>query len=139
MFRLIELISSINVHLLRQLSSIVKTQGLSVSEMIILWKVNKKGRARIKDIAAEVGLPPSTMTGIFDRLAKLEYVERLHDVEDRRSVMIQGTPQLATLVDQASLKAMDELEGILGSLPNGFLQRFEEDLEIMYNHLSKGN
>ncbi len=139
MFRLIELISSINVHLLRQLSPIVKTQGLSVSEMIILWKVNKKGRARIKDIAAEVGLPPSTMTGIFDRLAKLEYVERLHDVEDRRSVMIQGTPQLATLVDQASLKAMDELEGILGSLPNGFLQRFEEDLEIMYNHLSKGN
>lgn len=136
MLQLIELIAGVDVHLLHLLSPIVKAQGLSMSEMIILWKVNKKGRARIKDIAAEVGLPPSTMTGIFDRLAELGYVERLHDVEDRRSVLIQAAPNLSEMVEQMSNTAVHELETAFKSLPDGFLKRFEEDLEIMYEHLT---
>jgi DNA-binding MarR family transcriptional regulator len=137
MFQIIELIGSVNAQLLRLLSPIVKAQGLSMSEMIILWKVNKKGRSRIKDLADEVGVPPSTMTGIFDRLESLNYVERLHDAEDRRSVMIQATPHLSETIGQMSKVAVDELNQIFASLPNGFLQRFEEDLVIMYEHLIK--
>ncbi|MEI6101401.1 MAG: MarR family transcriptional regulator [Eubacteriales bacterium] len=137
MFHIIELISSVDANLLRLLSPLIKAEGLSVSEMIILWKVNKKGSSRIKDLAGEVGLPPSTMTGIFDHLASLGYVERLHDVEDRRSVLIQATPHLSEMISRVSKTAIIELEKIFSSLPEGFLKRFEEDLEMMQNHLTK--
>lgn len=137
MLQIIELISNVEVNLLRLLSPIIKSEGLSISEMIILWKVNKKGPSRIKDLAVEVGVPPSTLTGIFDRLSSLNFVERLHDEIDRRSIIIQPTPNVPEMIENVSRKAVAELEKIFSTLPEGFVERFREDLEIMQDHLSK--
>lgn len=43
---------------------------------------------KFKDLARSLNMDGSTLTGILDRLERLDYVERRDDPEDRRSLLI---------------------------------------------------
>lgn len=135
MFELVELLSQVNTQIFRTLSPIAKENNISITELIILWKINKKGSYRITDLSKQVGLPASTLTGVFDRLESKEYLVRVHDNIDRRSVLIQGTPQLKKMIDSVVQNADKELINLLGTLPPGFIDRFMQDLTELKTHL----
>jgi len=136
-FELVELLSQVNTQIFRILSPIVKASNVSVTELIILWKINKNGTCRITDLAREVGVPSSTLTGIFDRLESKDYLVRIHDTKDRRSVLIQGTPQLKEMIESVIQSADQELEKLLGSLPPGFIDRLLKDMIELQTYLTK--
>lgn len=133
LFDIIELIVSINQEMVRRLVPV--QMGLSASEIIILRKVQKMDTVKISDIARELGIPPSTLTGVFDRFEKQGYVERFHDANDRRSVLIKGTPRLHEKLDEIRNFVSSELKDISGNLPDGFLERFLQDLSIFQEYL----
>ncbi len=135
MFELVELLSQVNTKIFRILSPIVKVYHISLTELVLLWKVNKNGTYRITDLAKEVGVPFSTLTGVFDRLENKEYLVRIHDSKDRRSILIQGTPKLKELIDTVIMNADSELTGLLDTLPPGFIDRFLVDLTQLHTHL----
>jgi DNA-binding MarR family transcriptional regulator len=135
MFELVELLSQVNTLIFRIMSPIVKENNISITELIILWKINKKGSCRITDLAREAGVPASTLTGVFDRLESKEYLVRIHDSIDRRSILIQGTPKLKNMIDSVIKTADKELVNLLGSLPPGFIDRFLQDLTELHIHL----
>lgn len=137
MFELVELLSQVNTQIFRILSPAVKVNNISVTEFIMLWKINKKGPYRITDLAREVGVPSSTLTGVFDRLEAKEYLIRIHDRKDRRSVLIQGTPKLKELIATVIQYADSELTDLLGTLPPEFLEHFLRDLLQLQTHLLK--
>lgn len=136
-FELVELLSQVNVKILRVLSPIVKTRSISTTELIILWKINKKGACRVTDIARDVGVPLSTLTGVFDRLEAKNYLVRIHDSKDRRSILIQGTPQLKMMIESVIQSADHELVNLLDTLPPGFIDRFLKDLTYLQTHLTQ--
>jgi DNA-binding MarR family transcriptional regulator len=43
---------------------------------------------KFKDLARSINMDGSTLTGILDRMERLDYVERRDDPEDRRSLLI---------------------------------------------------
>ena len=137
MFQLFELLSSINVKIIRLFSPILKTVGLSVTELIILWKIDNRGIMRITDVAREVGVPPSTLTGLFDRLTTQGYLERIHDEKDRRSILLRGTPKLKQTIDDVVRVADSELEEFFGGMPEGFVERFKQDLDCLQKHITQ--
>jgi DNA-binding MarR family transcriptional regulator len=137
MFEVVELLSQVNVQMFRILSPTVKSSNISISELIILWKINNKGPYRVTDLARSVGVPPSTLTGVFDRLEAQQYLERIHDSKDRRSVLIQGTPKLKQMIDSVIQSADQELESLFGALPEGFIDRLMQDLTELQTHLSQ--
>jgi DNA-binding MarR family transcriptional regulator len=51
-----------------------------------------------KSLAEAAGLTPSTLTNILDRLERARYVRRVRDVENRRQVFLQITPELGALI-----------------------------------------
>ena len=137
MFEIVELLGQVNVQMFKLLSPIVKPNNISISELIILWKINKRGPYRVTDIAREAGLPPSTLTGIFDRLESQHYLERVHDSKDRRSVLIQGTPQLQELIDTVIQKTETELKSLFNSMPADYFDRLTGDLQQLKTQLSQ--
>jgi DNA-binding MarR family transcriptional regulator len=137
MFEVVELLSQVNVQMFKILSPIVKSSNISITELIILWKINKKGPYRVTDLAKEAGVPPSTLTGVFDRLEAQQYLERIHDSKDRRSVLIQGTPQLQKLIDSVIQSADHELMNLFDTLPLGYIDRLTQDLLELQMHLSQ--
>lgn len=62
-------------------------ENLSRTEVIILFMLRKR-KYKATDLAAEIGIPTSTLTGIIDRLIGKGYVARERSSEDRRVVML---------------------------------------------------
>ena len=136
MFEFVELLTQVNAQILRALSPLVKENGLSVTELIILWKVNKKGPYKITDLSKKTGVPASTLTSLFDRLEAKEYVTRIHDKIDRRSILIKGTSKLNDMIESVLIKADSQLITLFDTLPDGFIEKFLEDLYLLQNHLT---
>ncbi|BCV22956.1 MarR family transcriptional regulator [Moorella sp. Hama-1] len=134
-FQLLELLSQVHRRLVRHLAPLFQAEGLSGTEMLVLWKVNKRGALRATELAGDIGIPPSTFTGIFDRLVARGLLERVPDPEDRRSVLVRGTPALQEFINRLTAAIETELRGIFSDLPGGCSQRLLADLQLLRDYL----
>ena len=139
MFELVEQLTQVNAQILRALTPLVKVHNISVTDLIILWKINKRGSCKITDLAGKTGLPASTLTSLFDRLEAKEFIIRIHDKNDRRSILVQGTPKLENMIDTAIENADSELISLLSTLPAGFVEHFMLDLQLLQKHLQQND
>lgn len=112
-----------------------KLQGLSGAEMMVLWKTNKRGAYRVTDLAQEICISPSTLTGILDRLVEKGLLQRFPDPDDRRGVLLKGSPQLKDFIDKVMVSLEEELSRIFGKMPESDYKRLVEDLELLLKYL----
>lgn len=139
MFELVEQLTQVNAQILRTLSPLVKAHNISVTDLIILWKIKNHGSCKITDLAKKTGLPASTLTSLFDRLEAKEFITRIHDEKDRRSILVQSTPKLENMIDSAIESADSELISLLSTLPQGFIEHFMQDLTLLQRHLQQND
>ncbi|WP_338824219.1 hypothetical protein MHOCP_23300 [Moorella humiferrea] len=133
--RLLELFSRVYRRLVRRLAPIFQAEGLSGTEILVLWKLRKKASLRVTELAGRIGIPPSTFTGIVDRLEARGLLERVPDPEDRRSTLVRGTPALAGLMDRLAAAIEGELKRIFNSLPEDCRRRLLADMEALNYYL----
>ncbi|HHW41297.1 MAG TPA: MarR family transcriptional regulator [Syntrophomonadaceae bacterium] len=130
-----ELFYRIHRRLLRRL--VGQLQGLSAGEMMVLWKVNKRGFCRVTDLAQEICISPSTLTGILDRLVERGLLERFPDPDDRRVILLKGTPRLKGFIEEVAEAIEKELIKIFGAMPVADYQRLLVDLELLLKYLEQ--
>lgn len=135
--RLLELLSRVHRRLVRRLTPLFQTEGLSGTEVFVLWKVHKRGSLRATELAGHIGIPPSTFTGILDRLTARGLLKRVPDPGDRRSVLVQETPALAELIGRLTAAIEVELGNIFTALPEGCRERLMTDLEAVCRYLEE--
>lgn len=135
--RLLELLGRIHGRLARKLAPAFHAEDLSGTEMIILWKVEMKGPWRVSELASFLGIPPSTFTGILDRLVARGLVERVADPTDRRSFLIQATPSLKEVLQRVGTRLEERLNKILSGWPEEEYKRLLEALEGLDNYLNQ--
>ncbi|HUX21929.1 MAG TPA: MarR family transcriptional regulator, partial [Spirochaetia bacterium] len=126
--RIIELIGMITRRMVRQLAPIAEAEELSMTEVLVLWKMNRKRSCRVSEIAEEIGASPSTFTGVLDRLVAAKWLTREPDPLDRRAVLVRATQAVGPLLD----RMLAQSEGKLAELFEGFgkvrLERLVGDL-----------
>ena len=132
---LIELVGALQRKVIRKLSRKMESAGLSTSEGVVLWRLHKKGPSRVSEIAAQSGLPPSTLTGLLDRLVGGGWVERLSDPDDRRVVVMRGTPKLDEFSKTSMRSVARELERSFHGLPKDLIARIIDDLGLVLDCL----
>jgi DNA-binding MarR family transcriptional regulator len=129
--RIIELIGMITRRMVRQLAPIAAAEELSMTEVLVLWKMNRKRSCRVSEIAEEIGASPSTFTGVLDRLVAASWLTREPDPLDRRAVLVRATPAVAPLLE----RMLNKSERQLGQLFEGFgkvrLGRLLGDLQAL--------
>jgi DNA-binding MarR family transcriptional regulator len=108
---------------------------LSTTEIIVLVTMNKKKRSRVSDLAALIGVPSSTLTGILDRLVQQGLLERSQDPEDRRGVIMAATPKLASSIRELMTPLKNTLKASLESIPKPRIKRLAEDLRFMLDRM----
>ncbi|MDN5344624.1 MAG: hypothetical protein PWQ18_735 [Clostridia bacterium] len=135
--QLLELLSRVHRRLVRRLAPLFQAEGLSGTEMLVLWKVNKRGSARATELAADIGIPPSTFTGVFDRLVARGLLERVPDPEDRRGVLVRGTPALKEFISRFTAAVENELRGVFKALPEDCSRRLVTDLQFIQEYLDR--
>jgi DNA-binding MarR family transcriptional regulator len=102
--------------------------SLSLVQLIVLTVLETNGPIAMSRLAEALDVSDASATGIVDRMQKRGLLERRHDVDDRRVVLVSLTDQgsaifrdhkqmrrgrLAALVDRLS---DDELAGLLAGL-----------------------
>src|SRR5262245_25614686 len=76
-----------------------------------------RGPQRIIDIAADLGVAPSTATRMCDRLVRKGLARRSRTAADRREVRLSLTPVGRDLVRNVTRRRRDELGGIVDAIP----------------------
>ncbi len=66
--------------------------GLCGRELDLVALLVSSGPTSVKSLVVDLGLPRSTMTAIVDRLEARGFIKRLPNPQDRRSVILEATP-----------------------------------------------
>lgn len=82
---------------------------LSPAELSVLANLADGQPRRVGMLARAIGVRPSTLTGILDRLARRELITRVPHPRDRRSIMAELTPAGRRAAEQVAA-AYRELE-----------------------------
>lgn len=135
--QLLELFSRVYRRLVRRLAPLFQAEGFSGTEILVLWKVQKRGSLRVTELAGHTGIPPSTFTGVLDRLVARGLLERVPDPGDRRGILVRGTPALAELMDRLAAALEGELRRIFNALPEDCRRRLVADLEALNQYLER--
>jgi len=134
---LVELFWNVYRRLWKRLTPVARRQGLSASEMVVLWKAHKIGECRVTALAEDIGVPPSTVTGMMDRLVEAGWLARERDPEDRRAVVMKSTPALAELIRGLKHEGSRLLEKALRGVPEAVRTRLAADLALLLECLEK--
>src|SRR3989338_7058848 len=89
---------------------------ITLPQFLIMDFLNKKGEARMTDLAHFMGVSTAAVTGIVDRLVKYGYVLRGFEPEDRRVIKIKLTPKGYMLVKKINLQRREMLINVFGKI-----------------------
>ena len=130
----------LSTHLGREVEAVLLKHGLSSSAFDVLATLRRAGppyRLSPGDLLAMTMVSSGTMTNRIDQLEKVGLVERIHNPQDRRSVLISLTERGLAIVEDAvgahaenrhrlGAKLSEEERAALNGLLKRFLQDFEE-------------
>ncbi len=103
---------------------------VTVAQLTVLRLMADSGPMRVSDVAREIGLSASSVTGLFDRLEAEGYVERRRGQEDRREVTVRLTDVARRILDDTQAQIVTEVERLFAPLS-------DEDLETITRLIAK--
>ena len=129
----------LSTHLGREVEAVLVKHGLSSSAFDVLATLRRAGppyRLSPGDLLAMTMVSSGTMTNRIDQLEKAGLVERIHNPQDRRSVLISLTERGLAIVEEAVGAHVENQHRLVAHLSeeeraalNGLLKRFLQDFE----------
>jgi DNA-binding MarR family transcriptional regulator len=89
------------------------------------------GEMRSRDLADELGVAPSAVTPLVDRLVHQKLARRQHDPDDRRIVWIAPTQKAITLHDSLMQTNKSVLVEVLHEVPAAERQRVLHSVQLL--------
>ncbi|MGE5653946.1 MAG: MarR family winged helix-turn-helix transcriptional regulator [Bacillota bacterium] len=98
------------------MSSILE-QGMSPPQFLMMRLLSQSDRMTASDLAEVLGVTPSAVTYLCDRLASVGFVSRERDIGDRRMVWLCLTEPGRAKMEELESKRMELMRHFLGGLP----------------------
>jgi DNA-binding MarR family transcriptional regulator len=108
----------------QMLEDVVEGSGITASEFAVTSSINILGSVTPTELARTLGLSPTTLSAMIERLVRKGQVERLRHPDDGRSYVLEPTAR--GKATQAAIgvrfrKAIVEVRGHLGEDADGVL------------------
>lgn len=132
MIELFEALRKLQFTLMHAVHPILQETGLNKTEVFVLMSVYHRKASRMTDFAKFLDVPASTFTGIIDRLVQKEYLVRTNDPEDRRSVLLTGTPLLQQTIGNMMRQFDKKMKEILEPVPSDLIKNAIDNLNSIY-------
>ena len=110
---------------------------LTMPQLKALIYVSKHAGATSGQIAANLGVGLSTITGIVDRLAEQELITRREDPDDRRITRVLPTPRARTMVDELLRYRNEVITEILSRLDAEQLRTIETAFDYLRDAINQ--
>ena len=116
---------------------------LSIGQLKSLIFIRYQGKASHRELARVLGVTPSVVTGIIDRLESIGLASRQTDESDRRIHWLTLTEKGSNIFNQFDQKSKNEIALVLDSLSeeelNGLVNGFDCFLSAIKKHLENTN
>lgn len=96
----------------------VFNEDLGVSHLLVLGHLTKNGKSRPSDIAKILGLTPSTLSYLSEKLVNQNYAIRIVDETDRRIVYLDITELGIQVLTRATMEGQRLRREIFNKLNN---------------------
>ena len=103
---------------------------LTIAQLAVLRLLAETGPLRVGDLARELGLSASSVTGLIDRLEADGHVIRERSREDRREVSVRLTGDAHRLLEEANARIVQQVEKLFAPLS-------DEDLDTITRLIAK--
>lgn len=130
--RIIDLLQDVRKNLETLLRSYFNHYQLSIPQISLIVLLQEHDELSISDISKKMGLSKSTVSGIIDRLERINIVERKRSAYDRRIVSISLVDQHKQIAEIIEQKFRDFIFQTFHGVP-------EQDLIDIYTGLTKFN
>lgn len=104
---------------------------VTMAQMRVLMLLSAVGEARMSDLAHQLGISPSTLSSLVDRLVEAQFVTRRDDAHDRRSVLVSLAPAGNQLLDQFNELGADALRSLLEQLNDKEIVTVNQAIELL--------
>jgi len=102
----------------RQFRSYFSQLDLTFPQALVLTVLGEEGAMPISRLARQTGSANSTVSGIVDRLEKLQLVERVRSEEDRRVIYVALTDRYRAMQEKKEPSVSAYLAGLLREVPD---------------------
>ena len=110
---------------------------MSLETYYCLETVKRCGAITMTNLARELKVPKQQVTKLIDKLSEYQFVERVSNERDRRSVRIQLTPKASAYLDEYYLKNRVFIQMLEEQLTEEELQRLNEAARVLNEILPK--
>lgn len=111
----------------------MNSHGVTATQFFVLIYLRKNGSCKISEIAEMMGVKPSAVSFMIDRLEHNNFVYREHDKKDRRVVNILLTEEGINKIDLVIKDRKEIFESFLFNLSNEELSQFALIAEKLAN------
>ncbi|WCK54279.1 MarR family transcriptional regulator [Aneurinibacillus sp. Ricciae_BoGa-3] len=130
------LIRQINHNIFELLACELSAVGITVPQLLVL-RTLKEERRKISEIAQQVNLSSSTISGIVDRLEAEGYVQRVRDTEDRRIVWVYQTDKAKELKNLVPVLGDSYFDSFLEGISDEETKAILHSLDLLSTHLKE--
>lgn len=109
----------VSQHLSQQFRTHFGSLNLTFPQAQALSVLGAEGPMPISRLAEKTGNANSTISGIVDRLEKLELARRVRSETDRRVIYVEVTPQYEQLRERLKVGVNEYFDGLLERLEPG--------------------
>lgn len=110
---------------------------VTAPQMFVLYFIHQKEKCKLTHIAEKMDVKPSAVTVMIDRLENAGYVNRSSDPADRRSILVELTPQGKQVLDKAVRQRNEILSTYLAKLEPQEQELITQLLEKMVQSTTK--
>jgi DNA-binding MarR family transcriptional regulator len=112
-----------------------KEYGLSLRQFWTLQHLHEKGACSMVELSVVLFTDKSNVTGIVDRLERLNLATRTPDSQDRRKILITLTPEGRELHDTVKAQHDAYIRQLLNVLSQDNLQSLQDNLSTLSHNL----
>lgn len=121
----------VSQHLSQQFRSHFGKLNLTFPQALVLSVLGEEGPVPISQLAERTGSANSTISGVVDRLEKLDLAKRTRSDADRRVIFVEATPRYKELRDRAETGVNEYFDGLLDNLEEEERETIVRALELL--------
>ncbi len=115
----------------------LQTSNNQPQDMYVLERIYLNEKVLVKDLSKQYSIPPSTLTGIIDRLEKKKLIERLRTNIDRRAIELVVTPDGKIIVEKHIEEDLLFSKNFFNTLEQNKKEKLKELLSELLNCINK--
>lgn len=121
----------VSQHMSQQFRSHFGKMNLTFPQALALSVLGTEGPMPISRLAEKMGSANSTISGIVDRLERLELAKRTRSELDHRVIYVEATPKYMELHNKAKTGVNEYFTGLLDTLKPEEREKIAQALELL--------